>query len=110
MVGGNAGQYTTHRLEIRPEAQLCLYPSLFIVLILSTVLLSQHHKHLYGSNITISPLLSIVVPVVHEDVRGPDGAGGEPEVLHVPVLCLIPPQVVVRPLLKIATLQILVQF
>ena len=53
---------------------------------------------------------SIVVPVVHEDVRGPDGAGREPEVLHVTVLCLIPPQVVVRPLLKIATLQILVQF
>ena len=52
----NTGQYTTHRLEIRPEAQLCLYPSLFIVLILSTVLLQQHHKHLYGSNITISPL------------------------------------------------------
>ena len=53
---------------------------------------------------------SIVVPVVHEDVGGPDGAGREPEVLHVTVLGLIPPQVVVRPLLKIATLQILVQF
>ena len=56
------------------------------------------------------PNLLYCVPVVHQDVRGPDGAGGEPEVLHVPVLSLIPPQVVVRPLLKIATLQILVQF
>ena len=68
----------------------------------------QHHKHSYGGNITISPIYC--VPVVHEDVGGPDGAGREPEVLHVPVLSLIPPQVVVRPLLEIATLQILVQF
>ena len=101
-------QHTDWRLEIRPEAQLCLYSSLFIVLILSAAVLPQHHKHSYGGNITISPIYC--APVVHEDVRGPDGAGGEPEVLHVPVLSLIPPQVVVRPLLEIATLQILVQF
>ena len=71
-------------------------------------MLPQHHKHSYGGNITISQVYC--VPVVHQDVGGPDGAGREPEVLHVPVLSLIPPQVVVRPLLKIATLQILVQF
>ena len=37
----NTGQYTTRTLEIRPEAQLCLYSSLFIVLILSTAAASQ---------------------------------------------------------------------
>ena len=83
-------------------------PFTLIVLILSTVLLPQITT--ICTEATLQYPHSIVVPVVHEDVRGPDGAGGKPEVLHVPVLCLIPPQVVVRPLLKIATLQILVQF
>ena len=42
-----------------------------------------------------------LIPVVHEDVWCPDGGGREPEILHVPVLWLIPPKVVVYPLLKV---------
>ena len=44
-------------------------------------------------------VLHCTVPVVHEDVRGPDVGGGDAQVLDVPVLGLVPPQIVVSPLL-----------
>ena len=44
-------------------------------------------------------VLYCTVPVVHEDVRGPDVGGGDAQVLDVPVLGLVPPQIVVSPLL-----------
>ena len=34
------------------------------------------------------------LPVVHQDVRGPDDIWREPQVLHIPVLGLIPPDTV----------------
>ena len=47
----------------------------------------------------ICTVLHCTVPVVHEDVRGPDVGGGDAQVLDVSVLGLIPPQIVVSPLL-----------
>ena len=47
----------------------------------------------------ICTVLYCTVPVVHEDVRGPDVGGGDAQVLDVSVLGLIPPQIVVSPLL-----------
>ena len=52
-----------------------------------------------GCTVLYGTVLYCSVPVVHEDVRGPDVGGGDAQVLDVSVLGLIPPQIVVSPLL-----------
>ena len=44
----------------------------------------HHHVRLVGG------VEGLAGAVVHEDVRGPDDVGREPEVLHIPVFRLIP--------------------
>lgn len=61
-----------------------------------------HHKrsHLTVTLTTVSLLLDITLPVVHEDIRSPNFVGSYSEILDSPKFGFVPPEVVVVPLLR----------
>ena len=78
----------------------------------SHVIKTQRLVHMYMSEyllymivlklvpVIIGYLSHYCVPVVHEQVRGPDELGVHPDTPHSPVLTRVPVQLVVQPILK----------